>query len=238
MKGFIFTLLLFPGIAQAGQMSSRYPGLVSLFHFNEGSGSVVKDEITEYTYPVTGAGWASSLYGTGFYKPPSYGYFTIPSSHNYWPTISTMNVFMKYPLLWSGSNQDWYEHQSNNSNMRYMGIYVQPANTLTAYGWNGNYVYVLHDYFITPPPGGYIMLTITYDGGTVNKAYINGQLVNTTIASLTYSGFDTAERVFCHSGGTACLGATFEELATWNRVLSAGEISNIWAEHFSGVDYD
>lgn len=237
----IFTICLFIysfiySFSYAGQMSKRMPGLVALWHLNEGSGSVAIDSIQEDNNGIIyNCTWATCKYGNGL--------FFNGANYYVWcccvPNVSYITAGAWIRMTGDGSDPDCIIAKSgpNDDQESYqIGRYI---NTTTinypAILWCQTAVYT--GSAITYDFTKWTHFCVTYDGINV-KIYINGNIYRTDSAA--YGPIKTSTNytwLGCRGYPFAsCILGYLDEVFLFNKALSATQVRQIYT--MSKVKYE
>ncbi len=235
-----FLIFLTIAPAKAGQLSSQMSGLVSLWHFNETSGSTAFDTIRGTNGASFSGSWVTGRFGNGI-KITGANQFVLVA-HN-----AVYNIAHPTVAAWV------YQTGTSDDNLNCAGIVVKDwsgeipfyLGSLSGEGFGFHY-YVGGTWYSAKlnrnlggarqvnsnwrlPSNRWFFLTGTYDGKQL-KLYINGRLEastnSTTAMPANTSPIDIGEAGWADY----FFNGIVDEVPIFNRPLPQGEIQRIFTE--------
>jgi len=216
------------------QVSNKDLGLVGLWHLNEGFNTYTRDEISNKYGVITGASWVTGKYSKCLYFDGIDDKVTLDSINDLPSGNSkrTITVWFNTPEFTSNWQQRPLFSYGATSNYSMFTISLWSTDTaelrrirLDCYNAGCNWE-------IQFPLNSWNFLVITYDGTNatmylnVTSSYTaNPGTVNTNLTGgLKYIGYSSwLGSYYYHKG-------YIDEIAVYNRVLSIGEIKNLYRE--------
>ena len=213
---FVIVGLASPTIAQASQDA------VLILHFDEGSGTTVKDESGHGNDgTVYGATWTTGISGKALNFDGVDDYVDIPDSDSF-DDLSEFSV-----SLWINMDEndprDWpviIGRQKNNNqglwcfqdqHTHHLGLNIGDGATNTGGDTK----------FLTVPINEWHFVTFAFDG-TIMRNYIDGKYKHSHIPLINYLNSKT--NFYIGGRHSGYFNGSIDEVAIWNRVLSPEEI--------------
>lgn len=236
---FLLILLFFAVPAAGGQLSPNISGLIGYWKFNEGTGTTIVD-YSSYGRNMTNGnmGWANGIFSNCVYGgtsgPGAYTNTTIAT-----PPYITMMAWINLPSSYSLSggfvvqqpvsntgDTSPYHNASISSQRHATSKYISGSVNVANSQRTANCVVPLSFF------GRWHHIAVTYDGKMV-RLYSDAVLCGTYAYAGTIVSVNTPFYVSGYRpGSTANRGVDgiVDELALFNRALSAGEIQHIYSE--------
>ncbi|MEM4484211.1 MAG: CCXG family PEP-CTERM protein, partial [Candidatus Methanomethylicia archaeon] len=199
-------------------------GLISSWHFNEGSGTIAFDSSGNNNNGnlVNDPTWADGKFGRALNFDGTNDY-VISSTGISPPSTFTVNVWIYY----TGDNGvvvDWLGQANINTGYHASGIEIVGGTVRVRY-WNLPCVNLGS---ITP--NNWYMITLVYDGNNL-KGYINGEFKGSTSGALShpstlYIALAAADSTNCGDG--SYFAGKIDEFRFYNRALSDVEIQALY----------
>jgi len=211
-----------------------------VWHFNENTGSVVKDTLSLLPGSVVSAAWVTGKFGSGIrtVSVPSNSYVTIPNANNKF----TIAVNKKWTLgLWievtgmygSDSAGGWmFEHGGLNDgkcNLHAIKSTLTYDFYFSAYGYENNQANKV------PLTTGWVLFVMAYPGsGGRGKLYMNGVYkgaLNAQVTNCNPSGTVGIKLGANNSWGSGGSGSLYDDLFFYDNVeLTQGQIKQIYLD--------
>lgn len=217
-------------------------GVVAWYWLNEGGGTRVND-LSGYNHPgtITGATWTSGPFGPCLSFDASGDYVTIGTFANFFP-VNTANAWaVSVWVLWDGVSYSKYflggvgtggrTFAFGNNNLANNGEFValirETDDTSTAVDADS----------LDPTANTWYHLVWTTDGATCS-VYVNGQRSAADDASHT-GLYNLSGTVYIgQASATTVWGGKIDNVAIYNRALTAAEIQQLYREPFGMVQQD
>ena len=220
----VVALLLFAGTAM-GEVSRD--GLVAEWHFDEGSGTVLKDSSANRNDGIIyGATWVDGKYGKALSFDGSNDYVTVQDSASV-DIISTITI-EAWIKFYQGSTQSIISKSSLSQNNAYVFPRFDKTNQLTfwlnAGGWQ---ILNVGNVF---PYGEWHHVAGTYDGLNMN-VYVDGILTgNQKSVSGAITTNSNPLTIGYQPGTSEFFYGSIDEVRIYNRALTADEVKS----HYEG----
>lgn len=244
MKALALVMLLSCS-ASAGQMSRDLPGLIALWHMNEGSGTTFYDAKGNYNATIQTGSWVSGKADKGAQTSASMAYTGNTTAISY---ITVMAWIKVSPSVRTQGTQGQILSQPVDNTgdtfpYHHMGLWVydnvsETRAFVSLIVISGTRQFCTSDLVGHPinTINGWYHVAFTYDGVEM-KNYINGRRL-TSKSSCLFSGSISAKTTPYWIAGyrSGDVGeirpytGPFDEVAIFNRALSQGEIRRIYSE--------
>jgi len=236
------TLILLFALAShgyAGQLSSSYPGLVSLWHLNDGTGTAAVDAKGVQNGASFSGAWTDNYFGKGITLTAANTFVSV--AHN-----AVYNIAHPTVMIWvyqTGTSIQAYQTAGafikdyNGKVPFYLGALSSEGTGFHYYtgAWHsavlgrdlGGGVYQVSKWRF--PINRWLFLVGTYDGATL-KFYVNGLLEGSTVDA-TAIQYNTNNIDIGEAGwADYFFQGRLDEAALFNRALTQGEIQRIYTE--------
>ncbi|MCR4335923.1 MAG: PKD domain-containing protein [archaeon] len=232
----VFFIALFSGIVFSGEVSNSSSGLVAVYHFNDGtandfSGNSNNGIISGATYTAAGGKFSGafnfdgvndgiSITNTGAFN------FAGPFSVSVWVKIVNNGALERIVSNWWDSGGQSFQLFYDSRTAKVFGFEMQASSKV-----NSTFSTIVDQ-------TQWYHIVGTYDGSN-QKLYVNGELKNTKPNSGT--PVVTTNPIYIGRNRTGqYFNGTIDDVAIWNRALSAAEIQEIYSGITppSGTCYD
>ena len=220
----------------AGQLSTNYPGLVCLWHMNEATGTVAKNQIPSTACndgAVSSMGWVSGLYGSSLVSAGTDSHVrlaantaipngTSPRTFMFWVRRTSLAAFIQ--------DSEWlYFCGSDASGDWGWALYLKNvAGLVTFYGAGaGNFDTTM---YISDLKWHHIAVSLSTDLQV--RTYKDGVMYDAISRTSLNTHNDTPFTIgdYWRSAPSYNLRGAFDDFAIFNRQLSTGEIQRIYVE--------
>jgi hypothetical protein len=229
------------------QLANRIdPNALALWHFDEGSGTIAYDATTndnDGTLGGDGVGtdiptWTASKFITALNFDGSDDYVSVPSGvfgpFNFRSAVFSIELWFKTTASGTMIFAGTYHTLSSNHDFWEIGLSNGKAIfKFRTYSDSNNEVYIESPLPYNDGKWNHIA-AVKYEGKK-GRLYINGNFVGDDTTSGTYSSVDTDTALYFGSNylGTKFFNGIIDEIAIYNRSLSAQEIK----DHFENYSY-
>jgi len=219
-----------------GSRSSLLTGLLSWYKFNESSGSVRANSITDdlsLTDNNTVAKSSGLIENGASFIDANNEYFSIASgSANSMGNASSFSLSVWLKLTSTSSNQDIVEMWDTGQRKFYLMYYAGSTNLRYYTSNNGSASTYVTSGLTTISSGTWYNIIIT-SSGSDRRLYLNNADVTTGTSGVTIASTSTSSFTV---GGAGVLGGTISELAYWTKVLSSDERASVYNSG-AGITY-
>ncbi len=197
-------------------------GLVAYWPLDEGTGTNAEDVSSGYNGTITDASWVAGKFDTALSFDGAGDYVNIGD-------VEALDGNAGF------TDSAWFKFNSGDN----MVIFYKQENSD---GWDGHACYVLNDdtvdcrlygnsnnlRLITPTltENVWYHIAFTYDGSSESKVYLNG--VENVTNSTAPGDITNAISFIIGAGNSLYFNGTIDEVAIWNRDLSAAEVQAVY----------
>lgn len=233
MSTFSLVIGILITIALLMPVQAQEDGLVAEWHFDKGSGNVVKDSSGNGNDgTIYGATWVDGKFGKALSFDGVDDYVEVPDSPSLNPTEQiTIEAWYK-PLSFVGAGNEPIVDKSFTSHnppyYQYMlgvtgdGYKNSPASFVFYITTNNNWKYTRSEPGIWKTGQWYHIIGL-YDG-TSMELYVNGNLISSTPGSGKINNYGMKLRIGSYVNFNAFLRGTIDEIRIYNRALSPEEV--------------